>query len=457
MGAGRSCWHTWVQGIRMARVPHGPWRDLYPWRHYSSQLARSGVAAARLDHARWIATAASPSASAKTLYQHQTDCIEQSLTAFGQHDRVAVSMPTGSGKTVVFSHLLARLPAPTPSQHKVLVLAHRTELLAQAKRQIEAHNPNLRVDIEGGHAHADVDAADVIVASVPTLGRPSSVRLSRFDPAEFKLIIIDEAHHAAASTYKRILHHFFDENRSNPYDVKLWGCSATLQRHDGLGLDDVFDTIAYSVSLETLLDEGFLAPVRGMKVDVDLKLDQVRIRKGEYDPAELSRLVNTNAQNELVVEQWRRYCQNERRSTLVFGVDIRHVLDLQEQFKSGGVQAESITSLTPNAERKRILQAFSDGEFPVLLNCTVLTEGTDLPCVDALIMARPTRSHTLFVQMLGRGLRLHPDKKDCLVIDVANTFASNSLSSRMATLMGLKFTAEDDGAAHAHAIAPLSV
>ena len=142
------------------------------------------------------------------LRPYQNDCIQASLKDFTEgYNRIVVNLPTGYGKTVIFSHLISRLPS-SQGRKKVLVLAHRTELLAQAQEKIEQHCPGLNVDIEAGNQRAHPVTSDVVLGSVATLGRANSTRLSRFNPEEFKLIIVDEAHHSAANSYLRIIDYF---------------------------------------------------------------------------------------------------------------------------------------------------------------------------------------------------------------------------------------------------------
>ncbi|KAJ2715107.1 putative ATP-dependent helicase IRC3, partial [Coemansia spiralis] len=191
------------------------------------------------------------------LRPYQRACIEQCLAALGKGVwRQAVSLPVGSGKTVIFSNLIQRVPAPGPEATKTLVLAHREELLEQAARQIKRASPQLEVHIDQAQRVAS-PAADVVVASVATLGRSGSARLRRHDPARYKCIIIDEAHHAAAESYGRILEYFGRGTDEQP--LLVWGCSATLRRHDGLALGEVFDQIVFHKSFLEMIREKWLS------------------------------------------------------------------------------------------------------------------------------------------------------------------------------------------------------
>ncbi|RKP22738.1 P-loop containing nucleoside triphosphate hydrolase protein [Syncephalis pseudoplumigaleata] len=228
------------------------------------------------------ATTTTPTAGQVSLRKYQQECIEQCLAHYRNGiKRQVVSLPVGSGKTVIFSNLISCIPPPTPRATRTLVIAHREELLNQAAKQIARFAPHLRVAIDQGSRHAIPSTADVIVASVPSLGRKGSSRLAKYMPEEFKCIIIDEAHHAAAASYQRILAHFGvgrdpDEERdvamakeeaaaaadaasSSPFDshIFVWGCSATVRRHDRVRLDGAFDYIAYHKDFLDMIEEGW--------------------------------------------------------------------------------------------------------------------------------------------------------------------------------------------------------
>ncbi|ORZ13201.1 P-loop containing nucleoside triphosphate hydrolase protein [Absidia repens] len=348
------------------------------------------------------------------------------------------------------ANLIPSVPNPTQEATKTLVLAHRTELLEQAQKQIQRFNPSLRVSIEQGRRKVDVENTDVIVASVQTLGRAGSDRLDNYDPSLFKTIMIDEAHHAAASTYTRILSHFGATEPDS--HVLIWGCSATVRRHDGLSLSNAFSDIAFHMDFLDMIESKWLSPLKLTTVETSVDLSNVGIQRQDFKQSELSQAVNVSDRNEIIVRSWRKYAQNDdldddisasdqpvpqqRKATLVFAVDIAHTLALCNHFRQNGYSAEYVTSKTPTLNRYDILDRFRKGKFPILVNCGILTEGTDIPSIDCVLMARPTRSAVLFQQMFGRGMRLSPGKKDCLVIDFVDNFKRSGLVT-FPTLMGL--------------------
>jgi ATP-dependent helicase IRC3 len=292
--------------------------------------------------------------------------------------------------------------------------------------------------VEQGKRTVDIDKADVIVASVPTLGRSNSSKIQNYDPNLFKAILIDEAHHAVASTYLNILNHFgVDEPDSN---ILVWGCSATVRRHDGLSLSDVFGKITYHKDFMEMIEQKYLSSMRVTTINTHVDLDHVRKSKTDFKLVDLSNAVNTPARNTVIVSSWKKYAHEQgRKSTLVFAVDIAHTVQLCNTFLVAGINASFITSKTPDLTRFQILEDFRKGKIPVLVNCAILTEGTDIPCVDCILLARPTRSNTLFQQMFGRGLRLFPGKEDCLLIDFVDSFKRSGTDGLVTipTLLGL--------------------
>ncbi|KAI7866377.1 P-loop containing nucleoside triphosphate hydrolase protein [Spinellus fusiger] len=338
---------------------------------------------------------------------------------------------------VVMSNLIPRLPSVIPSATKTLILAHRTELLEQAMNQIKRFNPTLTVAIEQGKRKVDVENTDIIIASVQTLGRQSTDRLSQYDPAKFKAIIIDEAHHASASTYVRIMDHLGASQESS--HICIWGCSATIRRHDGISLSQVFDKVTYHLDLLHMIKKGWLSSMKVTTVETYIDLTKVATQYDDFNIGDLSKAVNISARNLTIVQSWKKYAQENRVATLLFAVDITHTVSICNLFREHGIEAEYITSKSSPIERHDILQRFRDGKFSVLVNCGILTEGTDIPRIDCVLMARPTRSSGLFQQMFGRGMRLAPGKKDCLVIDFVDNFervGKDGLVS-LPTLLGL--------------------
>lgn len=376
-------------------------------------------------------------------------------------NRLLVKKPTGTGKTVFFAALLRNLEwwlsQFPPRERRMLVIAHREELLTQAAEKIRAANPDLLVCIEQGDQRTSVHA-DVVVASIQTLAAVKYRRLKRLLAAgmKFRVVVVDEAHHAAASSYRVALAHLGflppvaedaegDEapptwdaiehmradlaawDRESPKDRLLLGVTATPNRTDAIGLGCVFQSLAYNYELRKAIEDGWLVPITALAIETDTSLDDVRTSRGDFQQNQLADTVNTEARNKLAVAAWQDHAAG--RSTLAFTVDVAHAHSLAETFMAAGIEARAISGETPKDERRATLAAFSRGQIPVITNCMVLTEGTDLPIASCILHAKPTKSATLYEQMTGRGLRLAPGKADCLVIDLVDVARKHSLQS----------------------------
>ncbi len=378
--------------------------------------------------------------TAPRLRDYQQECLQTILSQYKTGvRRQLVCLPTGTGKTVIF----ASFPRFFRMKKRMLVLAHREELLDQARQKIIRANPQLSVEIEQASRSA-TSSCDVVVGSVQTLGRRGSSRIKRLDPEEFYLVVVDEAHHAIAPTYRRVLGWL---GVMEPGTRKLLvGFTATPKRGDGQGLDRVFEEIVFSRTLPEMIASGYLVPASGYRVETSVDLSQVRIRMGDFVSSQLSEAVNIKERNDLVVEIFKKYLADRR--TLCFCVDVAHTHSLAEAFRSAGVPVASITGEMEPAKRRDALKSFSEGRVQVLTNCMVLTEGYDESSVSGIIIARPTRSSLLYIQMIGRGTRLHPGKRDLMIIDLVDVTKDHSLVT-LPSLFGLsdKFDLEGNTAA----------
>ncbi len=363
-----------------------------------------------------------------SLRDYQKECLEAIYEAYKRGiRRQLISLPTGSGKTVIFSEF----PRYFRMKKQMIVLAHRAELLDQAKDKIIRANPGLKVEVEQAGRSAAPES-DVVIASVPTLGRTDSKRLAGLDPDRFFLIIVDEAHHSTAETYKRILEYlgvFHAETRK-----LLVGFTATPKRGDGVGLNEVYQEIVYSKSLPAMIQDGYLSPVAGYRVETDIDLTRVKTSMGDFVASQLSRAVNIQARNNIITEIYHNYLKGKK--TLCFCVDVSHALSVAGSFKDEGIKAEAITGDMDMSRREQILSGFSTGSIDVLANCMVLTEGYDEPSVEGIILARPTKSSLLYTQMIGRGTRLHPGKENVTVIDIVDVTKGHTLAT-LPSLFGL--------------------
>ena len=355
------------------------------------------------------------------LRPYQTEALEAVLSSEAKGiSKQLIVLPTGSGKTVIFSHLPMIRKESTP----MLVIAHRAELLHQAKNKIQQMNPNLIVEIE--QAQNIAGKVDVVVASVPTMGRANSDRIEKFSKDYFKTIIIDEAHHAAAPTYRRIVD-YFQPNL-------LLGVTATPQRSDSTRLIDVFQEIVYYKTIEDLIKQGWLTRLVGYRIKTETDLTEIEVSDGDFVQSQLQDAVNNPKRNASIVAAYQEICKE--RKTLVFAAGVQHAKDLALSFTKNSIVAEVILGETPDEERSAILQKFRNNEIKVLINVGVLTEGFDEPSVQAIILARPTKSTLLYTQVVGRGTRLDEGKENCLIIDISDT-TKGKKPIGLPTLLGL--------------------
>lgn len=375
-----------------------------------------------------------PHTQAIQLRPYQEESIQSVLDHLRNgENRLGISLATGSGKTVIFSHLLDRIPAPTADATRTLILAHRRELVDQAARHCRALYPDRTVEVEMGARHAS-GVADITVASVQSI--TSGDRLTKYDPKLFKLVLVDEAHHIVARTYLDVLEHFdlAEKDASKRGSCALVGVSATFSRQDGLKLGAAIDKIVYHKDYVDMIEDKWLADARFTTVHTGADLSKVKTSHGDFQTAALSKAVNLPEANELAVRSWLEVA-GDRKSTLVFCVDIAHVSALAATFRAHGVDARFVTSDTDLKTRAERIAAFKAGEYPVLLNCGIFTEGTDIPNIDCILLSRPTQSRNLLVQMIGRGLRQHAGKQDCHIVDMVSSLETGIVT--VPTLFGL--------------------
>jgi superfamily II DNA or RNA helicase len=307
-----------------------------------------------------------------------------------------VSLATGLGKSVVIATLPELLELrPTDV---TLVVAHRDELIQQLVEKMKAQNPDAVVGVE----KADLTASDdstIVVATVQTLTGP---RLNRF-VAKFgrriALFVIDEAHHAAAPTYRAIL----DRILLKRPDALIIGFTATPHRGDGVRLTEIFPDIVYQMDARKAIDEGYLVPVRSYAIGTLTDLDAVASRAGDFVLGQLAEAVDTDERNQAVLDAYLSLVPGKK--TLVFAASVDHARNIAELFKDAGIKAAFASGDTPQAEREAIVAGFRGTTIDVLVNCGLYLEGFDVPSIEVIVNARPTKSTTLYTQVTGRGLR----------------------------------------------------
>lgn len=328
---------------------------------------------------------------------YQQECID--LLTRLPPGRYLVQMATGLGKTYTFTHL--------PFHKRMLILSHREELVRQPLRWFTCPTG---VEMAGQRAGPE---ARVVSASVQSIAR----RLERYTPEDFDLVIVDEAHHAASRTYRKILTYFQPE--------KTVGFTATPNRGDRVRLDDIFSEIVFRRDLRWGIVNGYLSDVTCKRVNIGYDLTAVRSRHGDYAPGELDEAMEGTA--DAIAEAYRTLA---RGATLIFSVSVRQCREIAAKIPGAVV----VTGETEG--RAQIVRDFTEGRIPCLVNCMVFTEGTDIPRVETVILARPTQSDSLYTQMVGRGLRPYPGKESLLLIDCVGTAKPGRLQTAP-SLMGV--------------------
>lgn len=366
------------------------------------------------------------------LRAYQEEIVRLSLEAISNSTIVPchsiIQLPTGCGKTVCFAEIIRR------TQLKTLVLAHREELLTQAKDKIAKSgiDPNaINIVLQ---SNPDANAM-VWVASVQTL-----VRGNRMDKISPRLIIIDECHHSIASTYKRIIDAF--------PNVPVLGFTATPTRRtkkEKQELSKIWDKIIYQMSIKAAILQKYLARIIYYKVKTNIDLDAVPISMGDFSETELSNTINVQSRNRACVQ---KYKELNGGKAIVFCANIAHALNIQKEFQSDNIETMFVSGKTQSEERHAILERFQNasiGENIVIANVGVLTEGFDCPNIRMVILARPTTSPILYIQMLGRGTRIAEGKDSVIALDIVDNCQKRELQNALKTVFSLRHGCQIEG------------
>ena len=332
------------------------------------------------------------------LRTYQIEALNAVLSEWqGGRARTLLVLPTGTGKTIVFSAVIADRVA---AGERVLVLAHRGELLDQAADKLRK-STGLMCAVEKAEESCLGSWFRVVVGSVQTLMRPQ--RLEQFPTSYFGTIVIDEAHHCLADSYQRVLTHFSGAN--------VLGVTATPDRTDMRNLGQYFDSLAYEYTLPKAIREGYLCPIKALTVPLRLDISQVGVAAGDYKAAELGTALEPYL--EQIAYQMQNYCAGRR--TVVFLPLVATSQKFRDILQAHGLRTAEVNG--NSADRAEVLADFAAGKYDVLCNSMLLTEGWDCPSVDCVIVLRPTKSRSLYCQMVGRGTRLAPGKDYLLLLD----------------------------------------
>lgn len=347
------------------------------------------------------------------LRDYQAEALE-AIRRAAQHGvtRQLVCLPTGTGKTVLFSHLAQQ------RMGRVLILAHRDELIQQAVDKLHQVDPTMTVAVALERRRRR-GTPRVLVGSVQALSRPA--RLAKGVP-EFRTVIVDEAHHSTAPSYVRLLTALGVFDPGGPLMV---GVTATPNREDKRHLSEVWERIVYRKTLVDMIANGYLTDLRALEVRLETDFSSLPTTRGDFDQQAAGAMLTAAGAPDRIAEAYLEHAA--ARPGLVFTPTVAVATEMSEAFVEHGIKAAMVTGKTPLSERRGIVQAFAEGRVQVMVNCGVFTEGFDAPAVSCVVIARPTRSKALYVQMIGRGTRLHPSKSDCLVLDVAGVARTHDL------------------------------
>ncbi len=311
--------------------------------------------------------------------------------------KTLLGQATGTGKTVEFSQITKD---QVDQGERVLQLAHREELLTQASDKLKALT-GLDTVLEKAGSSSLGSFVLVTVGSVQSMAQVK--RQAQFPSDYFQTVIVDEAHHAMSDSYQRVLQHFSS--------AKVLGVTATPDRGDKRNLGEYFDSMAYEYSMAQAIKDGYLVPIRAQMIPLELNLEGVKVSNGDYSAGDIGCALEPYL--EQIADEMVKYCKGKK--TVVFLPLIATSQKFCEMLKRRGLRAAEVNG--NSEDRAQILEDFENGRYDILCNSMLLTEGWDCPSVDCICVLRPTKVRGLYQQMVGRGTRLSPGKKDLLLLD----------------------------------------
>lgn len=335
--------------------------------------------------------------------------------------RGVVNLPTGCGKTIT------GLDYGRKRNGRMLWIAHRDELITQPIEAMQVVWPEASTGIV--KAEKNEMYAQCIFASIQTLHRRLD-QLPTFGPED--LVVVDECHHAAAGTYKKTLEAV---GAFRPDGPPVVGLTATVERGDRVGLDSVFQEIVYQYQLLQAIRDGYLVNLKVEQVHLNVDFDEIHTVAGDFNQSELDEALLRANVAQAVAEAYVEHAAGKK--AIVFTVSVDQAKRTAAALQAEGVAAEWLSGDLPTKERREILKRLKTGETQVVVNCMVLTEGFDEPTVECVVVARPTKSRSLYIQMIGRGTRKAPGKDHCLILDVTGVSKRHKLVTAP-TLFGLQ-------------------
>jgi superfamily II DNA or RNA helicase len=365
-----------------------------------------------------------------TLRDYQIEGINKIFKEFRNGKRsVLYQMPTGTGKTVLFCEIAKR---GNDNNRNVVIVAHRLELIEQIAQKLREKAVDCGIIMNGFEPDY---SKKIQVASIQTL-------IKRKLPGA-NLVIIDEAHHSKAVSYKKLWELF-------PH-AKILGVTATPIRLNGEGFTDLFETLIKSGQIKDFISKGHLCPIRQF-ITAPPDLSKAKIRQGDYEIAYIRSAMESERVMANVIESYMKECNG--KSTILFAVDISHSKLLVERYNKAGISAAHIDGTTPRDEREKILKDFKEGKYKIVSNVEIITEGFDFPDCEVVQLARPTKSLALYLQMVGRVMRPSNKKEFGVVLDNAGLWVDHGLATidRTWTLEGKKRKKKEENEEDSYAI-----
>lgn len=344
----------------------------------------------------------------RELRPYQINLIEEIFNKWRQGKKsVLLQMPTGTGKTVLFSDIVRR-GVTAKTKRRILIVVHRKELVEQIKKELILREVDAGIIMSGELPDHNKYAQ---IATIQTFSR-------REEHPQADLVIIDECHHATADTYKALWDIY--------PNAKFLGVTATPCRLSGEGFDDVFEELIASMSIKKFIEQKHLVQTIHYAC-ASPNLTSVRKSKGDYETKTLSQAMLNQSVMSDVIETYLEHCKD--KSAIAFAVNVEHSKEIVQRFKSKGVNAEHIDATTPRDLRQQILSDFRNGLIKVVSNVEIINEGFDFPKCEAVLLARPTKSLSLYLQMVGRVMRTASNKTEGIILDNAGLWNEHGLST----------------------------
>jgi len=337
------------------------------------------------------------------LRDYQQECVDTVIDKFNELDAQLVQLPTGAGKTVILWHVLKLLGK------KSLIVAPTRELTEQLEDTgIDVVRCRSIFRKKTSHWPIMNDIRHVIMTGQAVTWAMKTDALHRHSP---EVIVIDEAHRSRSKNMEKLIEHYKAKG------AKILGLTATPERLDGKSLLTVYDDVTFSMTLVDLINQGHLVDLECYRVKTKHKISEIRIQAGDLAASVLKEL-DVESRNSIILDVYKGRCPGKK--TLVFCLNVSHAKKMADMFVDNGIPAAAIYGTQSRTTRRALLSMFKSGDIKVLCNCQLLTEGFDEPSIEALILARPTKSKALYCQMIGRGVRPFGNKETCLVYDMSD-------------------------------------